>query len=76
MTGDGRDEVGVEVTGDRLDKVGVTGGGKEIWVDAGSPVLLPTDPEVKASEIGVIREMEKKIIIITLDVYLFSAHVH
>ena len=28
----------------------MTGGGREIWVDAGSPILLPTDPEVMTSE--------------------------
>ena len=33
------------MTGDKLG-VEVTGDGREIWVDAGSPILLPTDPEV------------------------------
>ena len=52
MTEGGQDKVGVEMTGDGQDKVGVevTGGGREIWVDAGSPILLPTDPEVMTSE--------------------------
>ena len=49
----------------------MTGGGKEIWVDAGSPILLPTDPEVMTSETGAIRE-----IIIILDVSILSVHVH
>ena len=69
VTVTGQDKVGVEATG---DKVGVeaTGYGKEIWVDAGSPILLPTDPEVMTSK----KKMKK--IIITLDIYLLSAHVH
>ena len=55
VTVTGQDKVGVEATG---DKVGVeaTGYGKEIWVDAGSPILLPTDPEVMTSE----KKMKKK----------------
>ena len=58
VTVTGQDKIGVEATGDKVgvevtgDKIGVeaTGDRKEIWVDAGSPILLPTDPEVMTSE--------------------------
>ena len=36
------------------------GCGKEIWVDAESPMLLPTDPEVMVSEVGQLGHLKYK----------------
>ena len=48
------------------------GCGKEICVDAESPMLLPTDPEVMVSEVGQLGHLNYKSLLDVFCLYMFT----